>query len=247
MPFDRPRANGSFPFILSLSKHEATIYGKMMSFREYYDRLIEMLATEDNATEIMHAKIDFWKATGKMHGDEPSFESRMAAFFDWYLFDKKVNGVTPLEAYLAEGSEEFEIGREIYRDFLNNIHSIFIVKKIASNGITVMDLFTRLDYSLNTADDSTGFYRGVVFEGRILPYRGGLYLSPALCFHPKESRRIIKHLFKMVRKDGNTEILPLIHRLAYMNLKWETYRNIKVRDIYKFEEYRNVRWWNLWL
>lgn len=218
-----------------------------MVFREYYDRLIEMLATEDNATEIMHAKIEFWRATGKMHGDEPSFESRMAAFFDWYLFEKKVNGVTPLEAYLAEEPEEIEIEREIYREFLNNIHSIFIVKEIAYNAIKVRDLFTRLDYFLNIEGGSTGFYRGAVFEGRILPYKGRLYLSPALCFYPKESRRIIKHLFNMVRKAGETGILPLIHRLAYMNLKWETYRNIKVRDIYKFEEYGNVRWWNLWL
>lgn len=215
-----------------------------MVFREYYDRLIEMLATEDNATEIMHAKIEFWKATGKMHGDEHSFESRMAAFFDWYLFDKKVNGVTPLEAYLAEESEEYESEREIYQEFLNNIHSIFIVKEVASNAIKVRDLFTRLDYFLNIEDGPTGFYRGAVFEGRILPYRGGLYLTPALCFHPKESRRIIKHLFNMVRKAGETGILPLIHRLAYMNLKWETYRNIKVRDIYKFEEYGERRWWH---
>ncbi|MBI4745221.1 MAG: hypothetical protein HY786_01410 [Deltaproteobacteria bacterium] len=216
----------------------------MMSFREYYDRLIEMLATEDKATVIMHAKIEFWRATGKMHGDEPSFESRMAAFFDWYLFDKKVNGMTPLEEYLAEEPEEIEIEREIYREFLNDIHSIFIVKKITSNAIKVRDLFTRLDYSLNTEDGSTGFYRGAVFEGRVLPYSGGLYLSPALCFHPKESRRIIKHLFKMVRKAEETEILPLIHRLSHMNLKWETYRNIKVRDIYKFEEYGERRWWH---
>ena len=215
-----------------------------MVFREYYDRLIEMLATEDNATEIMHAKIEFWRATGKMHGDEPSFESRMAAFFDWYLFEKKVNGVTPLEAYLAEEPEEIEIEREIYREFLNNIHSIFIVKEIAYNAIKVRDLFTRLDYFLNIEGGSTGFYRGAVFEGRILPYKGRLYLSPALCFYPKESRRIIKHLFNMVRKAGETGILPLIHRLAYMNLKWETYRNIKVKDIYKFEEYGERRWWH---
>jgi hypothetical protein len=182
-----------------------------------------------------------------MHGDEPSFESRMTAFFDWYLFDKKVNGVTPLEAYLAEETEEIEIEREIYQEFLNNVHSIFIVKKIASNAIKVRDLFTMFDYFLNIEDGSTGFNKGAVFEGRILPYKGKLYLSPALCFHPKDSRGIIRHVFNMVRKAGETDILPLIHRLAHMNLKWETYRNIKVRDIYKFEEYGNVQWWNLWL
>lgn len=218
-----------------------------MDFRDYYDRLIEMLATEDNSTEIMHAKIEFFRATGKMHGDEPSFESRMDAFFDWYIFDKKINGVTPLEAYLAEESEEFEIERDVYQEFLNNIHSIFIVKKTALNTIDIRDLYTKTDYSLNIIDDSPAFYRGVVFEGRLFHYKGGWYLSPALCFHPKESRVIIKHLFKMVRKAGEDDVLPLIHRLAYMNLKWETYRNIKVKDIYSFDEYGKVHWWDLWL
>ena len=215
-----------------------------MSFREDYDRLIEMLITEEKATEIMHAKIEFWRATGKMHGDEPSFESRMAAFFDWYLFDNKVDGLTPLEAFLNEDFDEHEDEREIYNEFLNNIHSIFIVKKIAYNAIKVRDIFTRLDYTLNIEEGSTGFYSGAVFEGRILPYKGGLYLTPALCFHPKGSRGIIKHVFNMVRKAGETDILPLIHRLSHMNLKWETYRNIKVSDIYKFEEYGERRWWH---
>ena len=218
-----------------------------MGFREDYDKLIEMVATEDNATEIMHAKIEFWKSTGKMHGDEPSFEMRMSAFFDWYVFDKKVNGVTQLEAFLTEDSDKHEDEKKIYRDFLNNIHSIFEVKKITQDIMKVRDLFTQTDYLLLIEDGSPGFYNGSIFEGRILPYEGELYLSPALCFHPKDSRVIIKHVFNTVRKAGETDILPLIHRLSYMNLKWETYRNIKVRDIYRFEEYGDIHWWNLWL
>ncbi len=215
-----------------------------MGFREDYDKLIELVATEEKATEIMHAKIEFWRATGKMHGDEPSFDMRMNAFFDWYLFDKKINGVTPLETFLAEESEEYEGGKEICQDFLNNIHSIFIVKRITWDVMKVRDLFTNIDYFLNMEDGSSGFYKGAVFEGRVLPYKGGLYLSPALCFHPKDSKRIIKYILKMARKAGETNILPLIHRLSHMNLKWETYRNIKATDIYKFEECENKTWWD---
>jgi hypothetical protein len=214
-----------------------------MGFREDYEKLIEIVATEEKATEIMHAKIEFWKATGKMHGDEPSFEMRMNAFFDWYVFEKKVRGLTPLEALLAEGSEEHESDREVYQDFLKNIHSIFIVKKITAGVMKVKDLFTNSDYFLNNEDGYSGFYKDAVFEGRILPYKGGLYLSPALCFHPKDSKRIIKHVLKMASKAGEIDILPLIHRLSSMNLKWESYRNVKVRDIYKFEEYGESRWW----
>lgn len=215
-----------------------------MGFREDYDRLIEVLATEEKADEVLKAKDEFWKLTGKMHGDEPSFEMRMSSFFDWYVFDRKVDGRTPLEGLLAQegtvGSEE----AGVYNDFLDNIHSIFIVKSISPDGIRIRDLFTRDYYFLNGDDASLGFYKNAVFEGRVLPYKGGLYLSPALCFHPKDSKKVIKFVLKKARKGGETDIFPLIHRLSHMNLKWETYRNVKVKDIYRFEEYENRSWWN---
>lgn len=214
-----------------------------MSFREDYDRLIEIVATEDKADDILKAKEEFWKLTGKVHGDEPSFEARMSSFFDWYLLDRKVDGKTPLESFMLQCAVGNETNKETYRDFMNNIHSIFIVKGIISDGIKVRDLFTKNYYFLNTEDMALGFYKNAVFEGRILPSKGGFYLSPALCFHPKDSRKMIKYVLKKARKAGETNILPLIHRLAYMNYKWETYRNIKVEEIYKFEEYGKPRFW----
>lgn len=219
-----------------------------MGFREDYDKLIELVATKDKADDILKAKEAFWKLTGKMYGDEPSFEMRMSAFFDWYVFDREVNGKTPLESLLAQG--ETNEGRqlteetEIYKSFLDNIHSIFVVKSIMPNAMKIRDLFTKSIYFLNGEDAPLGFYKNAVFEGRVFHYKDGLYLSPALCFHPKDSKRIIKYILKMARKAGETNILPLIHRLSHMNLKWETYRNIKVKDIYKFEEYENKTWWN---
>ncbi|HLB05915.1 MAG TPA: hypothetical protein VJL62_04290 [Thermodesulfobacteriota bacterium] len=216
-----------------------------MGFREDYDKLIELVATKDKADDILKAKEEFWKLTGKMYGDEPSFEMRISAFFDWYVFDKKINGATPLGTFLAEESEGYEGEKEIYQDFLNNIHSIFIVKSITSDAMKIRDLFTKSIYFLNGEDAPLGFYKNAVFEGRIFHYKDGLSLSPALCFHPKDSKRIINYILNMARKAGETNILPLIHRLSHMNLKWETYRNIKVKDIYKFEEYgeRRFLWW----
>lgn len=211
-----------------------------MGFREDYDKLIELVATKDNSDDILKAKEEFWRLTGKMYGDEPSFEMRMSAFFDWYVFDKEVNGRTPLEAFLSDSDGK----KEVYRDFLNNIHSIFTIKRITHDGMKVKDLFTKNVYFLNGEDASLGFYKDAVFEGRIFSYKDDLYLSPAQCFHPMDSKRIIKYILKMARKAGETDILPLIHRLSHMNLKWETYRNIKVKDIYKFEEYRERRWWH---
>lgn len=212
-----------------------------MGFREDYDRLIELLATEERADDIVKAKDDFWKATGKVYGEEHSFEMRVRAFFDWYVFDRKVDGKTPLDDLITKDPGE----ADIYKDFLNSIHSIFMVKRIAPGGMRILDLFTKELYFLE--GDSVGFYKNAVFEGRLFPYKGSYFLSPALCFHPKNSKGIIKFVLKSARKSDETDILPLIHTLSHMNLKWETYRNIKVRDIYRFEEYEKRRWWNWWL
>lgn len=218
-----------------------------MGFKEDYDKLIGMLATEEKAGDILKAKEEFGKLTGKMYGDEPSFEMRMNAFFDWYVFDRKIDGVTQLDLLLSGDRELPDERKEVFKGFADNIHSIFIVKKITPAGMKIRDLFTKEYYSLNSEDASLGFYKDAVFEGRVIQYKGEHYLSPALCFHPKDSKAIIKHVLTQVRKAGETTILPLIHRLAQMNLKWETYRNIKVKDIYKFDEYGKPGFWWKWL
>lgn len=211
-----------------------------MGFREDYDRLIEMLATEDKADDILKSKEEFWKLTGRVHGDEPSYEMRLHAFFEWYIFDRKTDGKTIFEAFLSENSAE----ENIYKDFQKNVHSIFLVKSITPGGMRIVDLFTKEPYFLKGEDASLGFYRNAVFEGRMFSYNGAFYLAPSLCFHPKDSKEIIKYILKKARKDGESDILPLINKLSLMNLKWETYRNIKVKDIYKFEEYENRSWWD---
>lgn len=218
-----------------------------MGFREDYDKLIGTVATEDKAGDILKAKEEFGNLTGKMYGDEPIFEMRMNAFFDWYAFDRKMGGGTQLDLLLSDTGKLSDAEKEVYKGFVSNLHSIFIVRKITPAGMKIRDLFTKEYYTLNSEGASLGFYKDAVFEGRILPYKGEFYLSPALCFHPKDSKGTIKYVLTQARKSGETNILPLVHRLAHMNLKWETYRNIKVRDIYKFEEYGKPGFWWRWL
>jgi len=54
----------------------------------YLDRVIAWATGPERQEEILRAKEQFRQATGEFHEDDRSFEPRMAAFLEYYLFDR---------------------------------------------------------------------------------------------------------------------------------------------------------------
>ena len=53
--------------------------------------------TGDYYPEVYRAKEEFLERAGVVHEDDVEFEQRMNLFMDWYLFDRDLPGVDPVE------------------------------------------------------------------------------------------------------------------------------------------------------
>src|ERR1700749_886947 len=67
-----------------------------------------LLYAAPQVDEILKAKQEYFEKTGgEVHEDDRCYESRMQAFFNWYLLDRKLeDGSTIVERYLREKGAE---------------------------------------------------------------------------------------------------------------------------------------------
>jgi hypothetical protein len=202
-------------------------------FQQYFDRIVEFVTGEDSP-EIEKAKEDYFKLTGEVNEDDKSFELRLAGFLDWYIFDRSLEVIkkTPAQAFYdsLDPSTPKEV-RDIYEGMLSTIHSIFQIKRFVDAGIYVTDLFIKERYFVEERR-SIGFSENDILEGRLIPFRGRYYFTEALYAYPREVGRFIKGEIKKARKAGKS-IAGLIQRLSQLNLKFERYHRIDIREIYK--------------
>jgi len=202
-------------------------------FQQYFDRIVEYVTGEDSP-EIEKAKEDYFKLTGEVYEDDKSFEIRLAGFLDWYIFDRPLEGIkkTPAQAfYDSLDSSTPKEERDIYEGMLSTIHSIFQIRKFVETGVYVKDLFYKKEYFIEERR-SIGFSEKDILEGRLIPFRGRYYFTEALYAYPREVGRFIKGEIEKARKAGKS-ITGLIQRFSQLNLKFERYHRIDIREIYK--------------
>ncbi len=82
-----------------------------------FDLLLAHVAPQ--VDDIVGAKQEYFaQSGGEVHEDDRCFESRLQAFFNWYLFDRRVDGVTPAQRFLQDrGAETKAADKEVLMGF----------------------------------------------------------------------------------------------------------------------------------
>lgn len=185
--------------------------------------------------EIQEARNEFFSKTGQINEDDQFFESRMALFFDWYIFDRKLNGsqFTPIKDFYRKNKDIFSPENSLYyRGLANHIHSIFNLIKLNTENVQLTDLATRKNYNVNPGPIRLSLSLGDIFEGRIVPFGKEWWFTTGFCFHPKEVKKFILDEIKKARLGNNKTYQELILELAAMKLKFERYQHIGPEKIY---------------
>lgn len=167
-----------------------------MIIAEKMDQLIEYVTQNNDADYIFQAKQGYQKVTGEIYVDDKSYETRMGLFLEWFIFDRLTpeKNISLIES-ITTGNTHWNLSDlSIFRDFSRSIHSLFLVKKIRDEGVTLQDLFSDEKYEVNEPESKIMFQSKDIFEGRLLPYEGEYYFSGNFCFHPQE---VSKYLFKV--------------------------------------------------
>src|SRR5438105_2691542 len=206
------------------------------SYQSYLDRIVEHYASDDFRGELLRAKSEYFRATGEVHEDDSFFELRMASFFDWYLFDRSIHGDlrSPVQRFFLDhrtGMPAEE--REVYQGFLENVHSLFELRRVKRSGHVVLkDLLANVKRTVIERRERSAIEKGDLFEARLIPYGGALYFTRGFCFYPRQARRYILREAKRARKAAGDMPAELMRRLAYLRYLQERFQHVDVRRIY---------------
>ncbi len=211
----------------------------MAILQPYLDRVVSWATQERFKEDVAAARKDFFHLTGgEVFEDDRSVESRLAAFVDWYVFDRPrgETGFTPARAFVEEQTREMHPTEvPIYRGFTETVRGLFELKKFAKNDrLRVRELLADKEYEVFERRALAGLGKGDVFEARLIPFQGDLLFSSAFCYHPRAAKKQIVAEVKRRRKAGNLEPAPFLNGLLAKALKFERYRNVAVEAIYSF-------------
>jgi hypothetical protein len=171
--------------------------------REILEQLFEFAAKTIPSYQILEAKKAYQKETGEIYEDDNSYNSRMALFLEWYIFDNYnlEKSQTPLEILIKENSISLSTERlENYKSFIKSIQGLFIVKKIKNETVKVINLFTDETYLVQEKDSNLFFRKNDIFQGRLIFFQEQFHFTGNFCFHPEKTHKYIKQEVKLINK-----------------------------------------------
>lgn len=210
-----------------------------MTYAEMHERLLAWASAEERKGALLAARAAWFERFGEPHEEDRSYESRMNALLDFYLYDYRPDGVdTTLEAFLRAGHGLTADEQVRFRELAGNVHSLFEVRRMKPGEVRLRDVLSGQDHDVAERRAMVGVAKGDLLEARLVPVSGRLHFSGALLYHPPEARKAIlaeaKRLRKQAGRRGRPDAAAFLARLSRMAFKLERYRNVRVESIYDF-------------
>jgi len=168
--------------------------------KDSLEHLIKIVTDAPFSNDLLAARKEYQKYAGDIFEDDKSYESQMALFLEWYIFERSdpIHDQTVLEIIIDNEKEVSPPLLKNIKKFTSNIHGLFIIKKIRDRFIRVINLFDNEQYDVVGSSSKFHFSKGTVFEGRLLPYQDSYYFTGNFCFHPEGSKEFIKSEIKKI-------------------------------------------------
>ena len=177
--------------------------------REQINQLIEEITRSYPQEDIFEARKVYQKMSGEVFEDDKSYESRVGCFLEWYTFDRPFpeTSTTPLLGFLEEPDDSLSPEKqELVEALTQNIHGLFMAKKIKTDSVTLLEVFDDIKYQVHETQGAMLFNTEDVFEARLIPYRGQYYFTEHFCYHPKPT---VKFILAKVKALKGTEAVDL--------------------------------------
>jgi len=207
---------------------------KPPEWQPLFDRILAFAAAPRFERELLRARDFYFTQTGEVFDDDRSFEARMTAFLDWFVFDRPLApfGEPPCRIYAREtgAPEAVEL-----RTMARTVHGVFAVRRVRPSRLRLRELVAGTDCEVAPAAPLEGLRRGDLFEARLVPWRGALTCSAAFVFHPSHLRRaVVREARRMRREEPASTGQDLVWTLSRMALRCEHYRAMSRDALYDF-------------
>jgi hypothetical protein len=203
-----------------------------------------LLYAAPQVDEILRAKQEYFAQTGgEVHEEDRCYESRMQAFFNWYLMDRKLpEGSTIVERFLREkGAELAGQDKDVMLGCTQSRLTLFeyrgtggIFSRPGMGQVRIRDVATGDDFDVTERRQMHGLEVGDLFEARIVPIGRTWHFSTSFTYHPREARREILREAKKRKKAGTIDGRQQAWELERMSLQHERFRNVALPAIYNF-------------
>jgi hypothetical protein len=212
-----------------------------MTLPELHERLLSWATAAPREADLLAARADHFGRYGEPHEEDLSFERRVNAMFDFYLYEWRPapGAPTTLQRFIAEAGGGLPAeDLATLSALVGQRRGLFEVKKLKPGLVRVADIFAGEVLEVAERRQVAGLEKGDLLEARLLPYEGKLVFSGAFLYHPREARPLIlaeaKRLRKAAGKGGPLDSGPFLATLSRMAFKVERYRNVRLEAIYDF-------------
>ncbi len=195
--------------------------------KDSLDYLIKIAIDHPYSNDLLLARKEYQKYTGEIFEDDKSYEDRMALFLEWYIFERiePSKEKTVLEAIISNSKELPSNILVNIKQFINNIHGLFIVKKIKADSVRVINLFNDKKYDVYEPSSKLYFSKDNVFEGRLLPHEESYFFTGNFCFHPNGTKKYIKSEIKKIISAQKSNEKELASKKTTMNKEFKVLNN----------------------
>ncbi len=212
-----------------------------MTLPELHERLLSWATAPERQADLLAARADHFGRYGEPHEEDQSYERRMNAMLDDYLYEWRPAPLAPttLERFVeAQGASLAPEDHATVAGLAAQRRGLFEVTRLQPGLVRVADVFTGEVLDVTERRQVAGLEKGDLLEARLLPYEGKLVFSGAFLYHPREARALIlaevKRLKKAAGKAARPDPAPFLATLSRMAFKLERYRNVRLESIYDF-------------
>jgi hypothetical protein len=187
--------------------------------------------------ELAEAKDEFQQFAGPIFETDRNFDARINSFHNWYILDRllKAVGKTPLDYFLEFNANSLRPEElQGYRELGGNVHSLFDLLKVGPDQSVLRDVFTRTKYVLEGSQQTHQLDKRALFNTRLFNHGGRLYFANYFIVHPGAVTKTILAQAKKVRKSG-ASAKPFLYQLLLFQSRWDQYKQMDIRNIYRFE------------
>jgi hypothetical protein len=199
------------------------------------ERLVSRYGAEPHGAEAAAAREEYFAQSGRMFEDDGElFETRLAAFLEWYVLDRPFGGqtATPALCWLRDdGASLTATERQALAHLAASHRSVFEIETVQPGQLAVRDLIGGARFSVRERRSTIGFQAGDILEGRVVASAQGVLFGKAFLFHPRDARDQVLALLQAGVAAG-TSADALVFQLARLHLRWHRQRHIGAARVY---------------
>jgi plasmid stability protein len=206
----------------------------VIAIQSLVERLATAFAEGENKLEAVRAREDYFERAGRVFDDDGElFESRMAAFLEWYIIERNLaDGPPPALRVLAAPPGRFTDDERRAAVHLATSHrSLFELVSMTDGRLEMDDLIGGARFGVVERRSTIGFEPGALFEARLLWDGEAVVFGKTFLFHPPDARaRVLQMVDKAT--DAGTPAVDLMFQLSRLYVRWHRFGHLSAAKIY---------------